>query len=271
MRISIEHKTTYRYTGGITHIAQYLRLTPATNPSQRVIGWAVRANAQLSPWRDAYGNLCHTLVVERPTAEIIITAKGRVDTDDVAGILPADESGVPPEVFLRPTPLTSASKPLREFARGFGEKLASDPIAGLHDMMLALRKEVDYEEGATHVQSTAAEAFERGAAVCQDHAHMFIACCRTQGIPARYVSGYLYDGEHDTPFTASHAWAACWVAGLGWVAFDVANEISATERHIGVAHGLDYLEAAPIRGVRSGGAGGGEEMEVAVTVGAVAQ
>ena len=84
MRISIEHRTTYRYSGEITHIAQYLRLTPATNPSQRVIDWSVRANGQLSPWRDAYGNLCHTLVVERSTAEIVITAKGRVDTDDDA-------------------------------------------------------------------------------------------------------------------------------------------------------------------------------------------
>ena len=260
MRISIEHRTTYRYSGEITHIAQYLRLTPATNPSQRVIDWSVRANGQLFPWRDAYGNLCHTLVVERSTAEIVITAKGRVDTDDAKGVLPADESRVAPEVFLRSTPLTKPSKPLREFAGGFRERLASDRIEGLHEMMLALRKEVTYEEGATHVQSTAAEAFERGAAVCQDHAHMFIACCRTQGIPARYVSGYLYDGEHDTPFSASHAWAASWVTGLGWVAFDVANEISATDRHIGVAHGLDYLEAAPIRGVRSGRTGSGEEM-----------
>ena len=111
MRISIEHKTTYRYSGEITHIAQYLRLTPATNPSQRVIDWSVRANGQLSPWRDAYGNLCHTLVVERSTAEIVITAKGRVDTDDAKGVLPADESRVAPEVFLsRMTLMRPSSK-----------------------------------------------------------------------------------------------------------------------------------------------------------------
>lgn len=270
MRISIEHKTTYRYHGEITHLAQYLRLTPATNPSQRVIDWSVRANGQLSQWRDAYGNLCHTLVVERPTSEIVITARGRVDTDDVSGILPPDESGPPPEVFLRPTLLTRPGAALREFAESYRAQMESDSIAGLHDMMLGMRKVVAYDEDATHVQSTAAEAFERGAGVCQDHAHIYIACCRLLGVPARYVSGYLYDGEHDAAYTASHAWASACVQGLGWVALDVANEISATERHIGVAHGLDYLETAPIRGVRSGG-DGDEEMDVAVRVGATAQ
>ena len=270
MRISIEHKTTYRYHGEITHLAQYLRLTPATNPSQRVIDWSVRASGQLSPWRDAYGNFCHTLVVERPTDEVVITARGRVDTDDKSGVLPADESGPPPEVFLRPTPLTRPSAPLRAFAEKYRKQMNSDAIAALHEMMLAMRKVVAYRDGSTDVQSTAAEAFENGAGVCQDHAHMFIACCRMLNVPARYVSGYLYDGEHDDPFTASHAWASAWVEGLGWVALDIANEISATDRHIGVAHGLDYLETAPIRGVRSGG-DGDEEMDVAVRVGATAQ
>ncbi len=265
MRVSIEHRTTYRYHGEITHLAQYLRLTPATNASQRVIEWSIRADGQLSPWRDAYGNFCHTLVVERPTDEIVVTASGRVDTDDHSGILPPDDEDVPPEVFLRPTALTRPNADLRSFAAGYGELFVRDPIEGLHELMLGLRNDVEYDETATHVQSTAAEAFGRKAGVCQDHAHIFIACCRTLGVPARYVSGYLYDGEHDVPHSASHAWAAAWVPTLGWVAFDVANRISAGASHIGVAHGLDYLDAAPVRGVRTGG-DGAEDLEVAIRI-----
>lgn len=265
MRISIEHKTTYRYHGEVTHTAQYLRLTPATNASQRVIEWSIQAGGQLTPWRDAYGNFCHTLVVERPTREIVVTAKGRVDTDDRAGVLPPDEAEIPPQVFMRPTPLTRPNAALRAFAGDFSGALADDAVAGLHGLMLKIRDEIEYRDGATQVQSTAAEAFEHKAGVCQDHAHIFIACCRALGVPARYVSGYLYDGAQDAPYTASHAWAAAWVESLGWVAFDIANRISAGELHIGVAHGLDYLDAAPVRGVRTGG-DDVEDMEVAIRV-----
>src|SRR5690606_22398794 len=86
--------------------------------------------------------------------------------------------------------------------------------------------------------------------VCQDHAHVFIACCRAQGIPARYVSGYLHtdDDEH----VASHAWAEAWCGGR-WRTFDVTNGLLAPSRHLKLAIGLDYLEACPVRGVRWGG------------------
>ena len=99
---------------------------------------------------------------------------------------------------------------------------------------------------------------------------MFIACCRMLNVPARYVSGYLYDGEQSEAYVAGHAWAAAWVADLGWVSFDVSNSKSATENYVSVAVGLDYETAAPIRGVRSGGQGN-EDLDVAVNVSAVQQ
>jgi transglutaminase-like putative cysteine protease len=266
MRISIEHKTTYRYPGEVLHTAQYLHLTPRNNASQRVIDWRIQAPGQISSWEDAYGNACHTLVEDRPTAKIEIVAKGRVDTTDTSGILPPDDDDPPVEIFLRPTSLTRLNGAIRDFSREFEEGLGKDTVAGLHALMMGIRDNIAFETDTSDAQSTAAEAWVRGTGVCQDHAHLFIACCRALGVPARYVGGYLFDGDQTAAFTAGHAWAAAWVEKLGWVSFDVANRICGTENHIGVAVGMDYNDVAPIRGVRSGG-NSDEQMDVAVWVG----
>ncbi len=121
---------------------------------------------------------------------------------------------------------------------------------------------MEYQSGITEVTSTAAHALELGRGVCQDHAHLFIACCRARGVPARYVSGYV-DPGHDEE-AASHAWADVWVEGEGWVSVDVTHRVFARERHCRLAIGRDYLSAAPVRGVRTGG--GDETLHVEVSV-----
>lgn len=104
--------------------------------------------------------------------------------------------------------------------------------------MNEVRRRVGYVIGATSVTTTADEAVIRGAGVCQDHTHVFIAAARSLGVPARYVSGYLWPGHHDVA-TASLAWAEAWVTGLGWVGFDPANDVYPTEAYIRVSVGLD--------------------------------
>ena len=91
-----------------------------------------------------------------------------------------------------------------------------------------------------------------GRGVCQDHAHIFIACARHLDYPARYVSGYLMMDD-TTDQTAMHAWAEAYIEGLGWVGFDVSNGISPDARYVRVATGLDYSDASPITGMRIGG------------------
>ena len=265
MRITIHHRTHYRYSTALVHSAQYLRLSPYTNPSQRVVSWRIDAPGQLTPWTDGFGNLCHTLVVERPGTEIEIVASGRVDTTDTSGVLPAVEGGLPLEAFLRPTALTRANARVRDFAAGFADRIRADRLRGLHALMAGIRERVDYRTGTTHVHSTAADVLADGAGVCQDHAHVFIACCRALGVPARYVSGYLYAGEGGGEYPASHAWAGAWIDDLGWVSFDVANTVCGTDRHIGAAMALDYAGAAPVRGIRNGG-DADEDLQVAVRV-----
>jgi transglutaminase-like putative cysteine protease len=269
MKIAIEHRTHYRYSAALVHSAQYLRLTPYNNLSQRVLSWRIDAPGQLTAWTDAFGNLSHTLVVERPSHEIEIVASGRVDTTDTGGVLPQPDDGLPVEVFLRPTPLTRADARVRDFAEGFRGRLDADRVKGLHALMGGIREKVEYREGSTGVHSTAADVLADGAGVCQDHAHIFIACCRALGVPARYVSGYLHAGD-DADYSAGHAWASAWVDDLGWVSFDVANTVCGTERHVGVAVAMDYSGAAPVRGVRNGGTAE-EDLEVTVRVGDMQQ
>ena len=111
--------------------------------------------------------------------------------------------------------------------------------------------------------TTAAEAFALKRGVCQDLSHIFIAAARGLGVPARYISGYFRRSDV-VDQEAGHAWAEAHVPDLGWVAFDPANGMCATDAHVRVAVGLDYLSAAPVRGTRYGG--GGEALAVKIQV-----
>ena len=120
-----------------------------------------------------------------------------------------------------------------------------------------------FDADATHSFTDASFAFGLGAGVCQDYSHIFLAAARHLRIPARYVSGHLVRADGLVTQPAGHAWVETHVGDLGWVAFDPTNGISTTEAYLRVAVGLDYLDAAPIRGARRGG--GAETMVVSVT------
>jgi transglutaminase-like putative cysteine protease len=127
-----------------------------------------------------------------------------------------------------------------------------------------VRERVSYRQGATGSETTAAEALALGAGVCQDHAHLFVAACRSLGIPARYVAGYLWPGENGTEPQAGHAWAEAFVDETGWVGFDPSNRTLQDERYVRVGIGLDCRSAAPVRGIHRGGAA--ETLSVALNV-----
>ncbi len=120
-----------------------------------------------------------------------------------------------------------------------------------------------YEIGASHPGWSAEDVLEVGAGVCQDHTHVFLACARELGVPARYVSGYLMLDDR-TVQDAMHAWAEAHVEGLGWVGFDISNGISPDARYVRVATGLDYGDASPVSGLRVGG--DGELLDVRIDV-----
>jgi transglutaminase-like putative cysteine protease len=266
MRIAIHHETVYRYKSPASYSIQYLRLTPRSTQHQKVLSWKLDLPGAARPWVDAFGNQAHVLVINGAHEEILLHARGEVELNGTAA--PNDHAEPhPPDIYLRPTKLTQISVPLAHFAEGFRTEIDGDRAAGLEVLMRAIRDTIDYKPGTTHAATAAGEAFAHKVGVCQDHAHVFLACCRRLGVPARYVSGYL--GADAKGSMASHAWAEAFCPGEGWRGFDVANSTTRLERHVEVAIGLDYLDACPVRGIRRGGFG--ESLEVEVRVSAAAQ
>jgi len=259
MQLNIEHRTHYRYSDLVNYTIQQLRLTPSDGFGQRVRHWEIRVNGHLHRFQDAHGNATHTLVLDNPHDEICIVATGEVETG-----LPCDagQQRLPLEVYLRRTELTGMDAKLQKFADKFARYADDATDTWLDDLMHAIVKRVPYARGNTAVNTDAATAFRLGAGVCQDHAHIFITCCRYLGLPARYVSGYLF--TQDGSLMESHAWADVHRRDGGWRSFDVSNGCRTNGVHVRLATGLDYRDACPVSGVRAGG--GTESMGVSVLV-----
>jgi transglutaminase-like putative cysteine protease len=264
MRLRVRHTTTYRYERSVNYAIQTLRLSPQPYEGLRVHAWRVTRDGRrdLPSLLDGLGNIVHCHTIRQPHTEYTIVAAGEVETSDTNGIVRGAPEPMPPTFFLRGTALTAADPAIEHFAteavRG------GSTVDRLYALMHAVRDRLDYRTGTTHVETTAAEALARGAGVCQDHAHLFIAAARLMGIPARYVSGYLWTGTTGQQDEASHAWAEAFVPEIGWIGFDPSNRVSPSGGHIRAAVGLDYWAAAPVRGIRQGDAL--EVLDVAVQV-----
>jgi transglutaminase-like putative cysteine protease len=260
MQMHIRHETRYRYERPVKYSVQSLHLTPRRDLSQRALAWNIIAPGRRLEQIDAYGNISHLLTVEEPHREIRIIVHGIVETAEAEAR--QDDGPLSPLAYLASTKLTQPNEDLKAFAQEALRKV-NDPKARAQALAEAVFGAVKYKSGASDVQDSAAIAFKSGEGVCQDHAHVYIASARAVGIPARYVSGYIYTG--DTKDAASHAWVDVWLgAELGWQSVDVTHKCPAVRTYCRLAVGRDYLDAAPVRGVRQGG--GGEKMEANVLV-----
>jgi len=257
MRIRVSHLTTYRYDTPATAVIQTLRLTPRNHDGQYVTRWRidVSADCRLNQHEDAFGNITHAFTAEGPCSELAVQVEGEVETRDTQGVVHGAVERFPPSLFLRETALTVPDVDIAAFAAAVRDAAGPDTLKLLHHILERLHDEMVFDTNPTYASTTAAEAFALKRGVCQDFTHIFIAGARSIGIPARYVGGYFRRNDGVIDQDAGHAWAEAFVPDLGWVAFDPTNGISATDAHVRVAVGLDYLGAAPVRGTRYGGAG----------------
>jgi transglutaminase-like putative cysteine protease len=247
MQLTIEHRTRYAFGKPVNYTIQELRMTPQDGFGQRVTRWEIRVNGAISPHSDAFGNAAHTLVVDRPHDEINITAIGEVET----GLdLPPQKDALPMAVFLRATPLTLAHEALTDFAGLFRAKNGRMSEATLTALMHAICKRVQLRQDDVAPRISALQAFVAGAGSSRDHAHIFIACCRKLGVPARFVSGYRFTSDGSS--MVNHAWADAWLEGKGWLSFDVTHGERANGIHVRLATGLDDRDACPVNGVQYG-------------------
>lgn len=265
MLLSIDHTTHYRFSDGVAHGLQRLRLKPKSTHGQQVVDWDMEfSGARIEAEYDDHNNNHTTLISIHPgEQEVVVTCRGVVETTDNAGIIGPHFGHMPLWGFLRPTTLTRAGLKVRNLLASV-EADRNDLLAFLHALSAVVREAVEYKPGHTDATTTAEQALATGTGVCQDHAHVFISAGRLADIPMRYVAGYLLMDDR-TEQDAGHGWAEAHVAGLGWVGFDVSNAICPDERYVRVATGCDYSEAAPVTGVAVGA--GETHLDVRLSVG----
>ena len=248
MRLSVDHRTRYRFGHARSRIVQLLRATPDDNDDQAVTHWDVHVDcdARLRPGRDGFGNRTIMLYVEGPCDTIELSVTGEVLTNANGGVIHGSVEPLPPSLYLRATELTPAEPLIAAFALGAASATEGE-IARLHRINDALHRRCAWQE-MTPLRGVS-EAFEHGSATASDLAQMFIIAARSLGAPARFVSGYA---SFSSGSPMLHAWAEVYVTGLGWVSFDPATGLSADESYIRMAVALDAAGAAPLAGLGFG-------------------
>jgi transglutaminase-like putative cysteine protease len=288
MKYRLTHRTTYQYVGSVTVSHHLARLTPRTLPSQHC-PWH---ELEISPapvsrgvHLDAFGNATAYFEVEGKHEKMQVIARSLVE---VFTTKHPDPLSTPPWEQIRDacqveklTPGSEAgafrfSSPMIPLGKAFAQYAATDfsPGRPILAAVLALTQrifsEFKFDPRATDISTPVSEVLKKRAGVCQDFAHLMLACLRSLGIPARYVSGYLETVPPPgktrlTGADASHAWVSIFCGDrAGWIDADPTNNILPSDRHITVAWGRDFSDVSPLRGVTLGA--GGQTLSVAVDV-----
>jgi transglutaminase-like putative cysteine protease len=263
VRLTVHHVTHYNFDRPVSRGLQRLRLTPKSTSGQHILDWKMTLDgARLeAEYEDQNHNRTTLISVSPGIRELTVTCQGVVETADHVGVIGRHSGHLPLWHFLDATAATAPGAKLRALLATVPP--GDDPVDMLHRLSAAILDQIAYKIGVTDAGTSAEDAVAEGSGVCQDHAHVFVACARLLGFPARYVSGYLLMTDR-VEQEAGHAWAEAFVDGLGWLGFDVSNGISPDQRYVRVATGRDYGEAAPITGISYGD--GAQAMHVSLAV-----
>lgn len=302
---TVVHETHYDYTTPVSQSWQLARLTPRVLPWQSLQSHAVRIEPGADERRDevdSFGNTvthfalhgghrqldvtmeCRVTVGERPVpgSISILTRQTTADLPVATPNRPADawenvresirrdpaQDDLVPAGMSESTPLLPLSEAARLYASAsFGR--GRPWFDAVFELMGRIHRDFEFEPGATTVSTSVDEVLQRRHGVCQDFAHLMLACLRGHGLPARYVSGYLLtDPPPGMPrlmgVDASHAWIAAYSPQHGWIEFDPTNDQLADRRYITLTWGADFADVVPLRGVIFGG--GEQLMDVRVSV-----
>jgi len=287
MNFEISHRTVYRYSARVSQSHHLLHLEPRPHARQTVLRHSLLidpAPASKTDLVDDFGNPASIITVEQDHTELVIHSRAQVDVEapenfdplssarwnDVAAQLRANLGSGTFEAILYscPSRYIRPSREIYKFARpSFPE--GRPLLEAVRDLTSRIYQGFAYQSGATDVATPVEEVLRLKRGVCQDFAHLEIACLRTLGLAARYVSGYLLTRPPEGQpkligADASHAWISIWAPETGWVDFDPTNNVTPKEEHIALAFGRDFQDVSPVSGVLLGG--GEHEVEVAVDV-----
>lgn len=264
MQFTIRHQTTYRYAGPIHESYTVCHLQPLSDLEQYCTQFELESvpRAKVFRYSDRFGNNVHhfSIVPEHP--HLVISARSTVTTvrpdpatsaEASRRALTADAQLVALYDYLRMSPLVEFGSELTALSGEIGEP-EEDLLEWYARAGGYLKEHFEYVKRATTVRTTVAESVRLRAGVCQDFAHVLIALCRHNAIPARYVSGYVFSGQADSVLgaEASHAWCEAYLPPLGWVGYDPTNGKLVDEHFVKIAIGRDYRDVSPVRGVYKG-------------------
>ena len=281
MFYSVRHVTRFRYSNPVRESVMELKMQPRSESHQALRNFQIttRPRAQLYAYTDHYGNAVYHFNVLREHSELWIDAQSVIEVTPKPLLATTADSlewqrynnlnlGAEHYDLLGPSSFARDSAELTRFSIQHGlERPQGDPLTALKRLSSVIYGAFEYEQGVTQVHSPIEHPLEAGRGVCQDFAHIMIAIARSWGVPARYVSGYLFRRREDKNRSgddATHAWVETYLPSFGWVGFDPTNDIMAGDKHIRVAVGRDYADVPPTRGTFKGDAE--SELGVAVTV-----
>lgn len=287
-RYQITHQTRYQYGHMVSLSQQLLHVEPRPLAWQRVLASSLHVHphpAQQSEQHDPFGNPCTRLELAQPHQTLVIAAEMQIEVlsrpqPDLAASLAWQDvvalcrySGRP-QPHLEALPFRQESPHVRikhDFARYARDCFPDGQpvLAGVQALMEKINDEFTFDPEATQIGTPLMEVLEQRRGVCQDFAHLMLACLRSLGLPARYVSGYLLTQPPPGQprligADASHAWVSAWCPRIGWVDFDPTNRVIPDDQHITLAWGRDFSDVSPLRGVIIGG--GAHALDVEVTV-----
>lgn len=285
IRYRVTHTTEYRYHAPVSQCQNEAHLLPRSTVRQTCEHGQIRIQPLPVVYRDRedfFGNRVAYFAVQEPHMTLSVTARSEAllmptaapqlraspGWQEVRQAVSGDTGpeGVEARQFLLDSPLVHSNSALATYAAASFVSNRS-LLEAVADLVQRIYQEFTYEPDATTVSTPLDEVLAHRRGVCQDFAHIAIGCLRTQGIAARYVSGYLETAAPDGQLigdAASHAWVSVYCPGQGWVDFDPTNNSMPTDQHITVAWGRDYSDVTPLKGVVVGG--GSPVLDVAVTV-----
>ncbi|MFM2308892.1 MAG: hypothetical protein RLY87_1013 [Chloroflexota bacterium] len=267
MRHRIIHDTIFSYDHPVHESVMEVRLHPCSNNRQRCEQFTLQITPKtaIHTYVDAAQNIINHFQIPGQLTKLHVRAESMVEvypheplpTSVPEGAWGAYETiqNTPMLDMLLASTYAKPSVALDAFMHEHDVTRKSDPLSTVRAINTLLYQVISYTPQSTTVDSTIDDVLAHRKGVCQDISHLMIAMCRRIGIPARYISGYLYHrrGDNDRSQTdATHAWVEVWIPGLGWAGFDPTNNMESGERHITVATGRDYADVTPTRGIYRG-------------------
>ena len=283
VQLTVEHETLYRYGTPVDQAHHLACLRPLVDAGQQVQDFSLQVTptpAQLRNRVDDHGNERAYFALHSAHRELSVMAQSQVwvanryegldptrgaTCEEVRDMLTyrAHAPFEPASEYLYPSPYVPNLEPLREYA---AQSLLPDrPLAeAAIELMQRIYDDFDYAPASTDISTPVLDVFIERKGVCQDFAHLMLACLRVSGLAGRYVSGYLLTQPPEgqpalVGADASHAWVSVWVPGLGqdlagdWLDLDPTNACVPGHHHVRVAHGRDFGDVTPLRGVIRGG------------------